>query len=224
MTLSPKSPLTRVALVDQVTAVLQERILDGVYAPEQKLNIDGLSREFEVSSSPIREALARLAATGLAVSEAFSGFSVAPEPSHAWFEQLCDYRVLSEGWAARQLAANPDAVAVRRMQDSLRVMEETNPRGTGSEYVAICRADEAFHNAILEACRNEVLAQSVKNLHPHLHHARLFARLPHDIRPVLGEHKAILAAILDKDEAGAEAAIAAHLRSSWQRYLDADRG
>lgn len=224
MILPPKSPLTRVALVDQVAAVLQERILDGVYAPGQKLNIDGLSREFEVSSSPIRESLARLAATGLVASETFSGFSVAPEPSHAWFEQLCDYRILSEGWAVRQLAANPNAEAIRRMQDSLRVMEETNPRGTGSEYVAICRADEAFHNAILDACGNEVLAQSVKNLHPHLHYARLFARMPHDIRPVLGEHRAVLTAVLDKDEAEAEAAIADHLRSSWQRYLDTGRG
>ena len=52
--------LARVALADQVTALLIERILDRAYAPGQKLNIDALSREFEVSSSPIREALTRL--------------------------------------------------------------------------------------------------------------------------------------------------------------------
>jgi len=52
-----KPVLARVALVDQVTAFLMERVLDRVYVPGEKLNIDALSREFEVSSSPIREAL-----------------------------------------------------------------------------------------------------------------------------------------------------------------------
>jgi Bacterial regulatory proteins, gntR family len=57
-----KSVVTRIALTDQVTAILQERIFDRAYEPGEKLNIDALGREFDVSSSPIREALTRLSA------------------------------------------------------------------------------------------------------------------------------------------------------------------
>ena len=60
MTDEPANPqmsvvFSRVALSDQVMQLIQERILDGVYAPGDRLNIDALTREFNVSSSPIRE-------------------------------------------------------------------------------------------------------------------------------------------------------------------------
>lgn len=213
-----KPILARVVLVDQVTALLTERILDRAYAPGQKLNIDALSREFEVSSSPIREALTRLAAVGLVASASFTGFSVAPEPSREWFEQLRDFRILNESWAARQLARRRDPRAIARMRESIESMEADPPRGKPQDYVGASRADEAFHDAMLEASGNEILAQAVRSLHPHLHHARLFSRIPHNIAPMLDEHRAILAAILRGDEDAAQEAVEAHLQASWHRY------
>ncbi|MGU3493980.1 GntR family transcriptional regulator [Xanthobacteraceae bacterium A53D] len=216
--MSRKPILARVALVDQVTAHLMERILDRDYAPGEKLNIDALSREFEVSSSPIREALTRLSAIGLVASASFTGFSVAPEPSREWFEQLRDFRILNEGWAARNLARSRDPVAIARMRESIEVMEAGPPRGQGREYVGASRADEAFHDAMLESAGNEVLANAIRNLHPHLHHARLFSRVPHDIAPMLDEHRIILDSIERGDEDAAQAALEAHLSRSWLRY------
>ena len=120
--MSQKTSISRVALADQVMRVLQERILDRVYAPGARLNIDALTRELEVSSSPIREALTRLAADGLVVASAFTGFSVAPVPSRDWFEQLLTVRILAEGWAARQMARLRPAAAIERMRESLAAM------------------------------------------------------------------------------------------------------
>lgn len=216
--MTSKPVLARVALVDQVTALLMERILDRVYAPGEKLNIDALSREFEVSSSPIREALTRLSVLGLVASATFTGFSVAPEPSREWFEQLRDFRILNEGWAARQLARSRDPIAIARMRESIASMEHGPPRKSSPDYVGASRADELFHEAMLEASGNEILAQAVRSLHPHLHHARLFSRIPHDIAPMLDEHRAILDAILRGDEDAAQQAVEAHLQTSWRRY------
>ena len=216
--MTKKPVLSRVGFVDQVAAVLTERILDRTYAPGEKLNIDALSREFEVSSSPIRESLTRLNALGLVASTTFAGVSVAPEPTRDWFEQLRDFRILNEGFAARQLARSRDEHAIARMRESVSQMEADPPRGQPHDYVSAIRADEAFHEAILEGGGNEILAQAVRNLRPHMHHARLFSRVPHDIAPVLDEHKAILDAISRGDEQSAQAAIESHLRTSWQRY------
>lgn len=210
------------ALVDQVTALLTQRILDRAYAPGDRLNIDALTREFEVSSSPIREALTRLAALGLVASTSSSGFSVAPEPPRAWFEQLRDFRILNESWAARQLARTRQAEPIAAMRASVEAMEQELSRSaeSDSDYVGASRLDEAFHGAMLSACGNEILARAVRNLHPHLHHARLFNSRPHGIKSVLDEHGAILEAIVRGDEDAAAAAVAHHLNISWQRYCD----
>lgn len=216
--MSQKAGISRVVLTDQVVQVLQERILDRVYEPGARLNIDALSRELEVSSSPIREALMRLAADGLVVSSSFAGFSVAPVPSRDWFEQLLAYRVLAEGWAARQMARRRPAAAIERMRRSLAAMERGRMGRKAREYLTANQADQAFHEAMLDGAGNEILARSVRDLHPHLHHARLFAKVPQEIAPVIAEHQAILAAIAEGNEEAAAATLERHLRASWQRY------
>jgi DNA-binding GntR family transcriptional regulator len=213
-----KKLVSRVALADQVTAILQERIFEGAYAPGERLNIDALSREFDVSSSPIREALTRLTGIGLVAATSFAGFTVAPVPTRQWFEQLRDYRILAEGWAARELARRQTPEAIERMTESLLSMEGETLGQHARDFIPVNRADEIFHEAMLDASGNEILAQSVRNLRPHLHHARLFSRVPQDIEPLIAEHRAILDAILAGNPEAAGAALEAHLTASWKRY------
>lgn len=209
---------SRVALSDQVTQLIQERILGRVYAPGERLNIDALTREFNISSSPIREALTRLSALGLVTS---SPFAVAPVPTREWFENLRDYRILVEGWAARQLARTRPADAIAKMTQSLRAMERgTLGQRSSDHFAANHKADEAFHDAMLDASGNAILAQTVRSLHPHLHHARLFSEMPQHIESVIEEHRLILSAIASGDEDAAANAIERHLRASWNRYDD----
>lgn len=216
--MSSTLPLSKTALTDQVTALVQERILDRVYQPGERLNIDALCREFGVSSSPIREALTRLVGEVLTVSISFAGFSVAPMPTRAWFEQLRDYRILTEGWAARRLARARTPSALARMAGSVQEMTGASIGHVARDYLSVSRADEAFHDAILDACGNEILARGVRNLRPHLQHARLFSQTSQDIEPLIEEHRTVLAAIAAGDEEGAAQAMQCHLRASWQRY------
>ncbi|EOM75100.1 GntR family transcriptional regulator [Rhodococcus rhodnii] len=64
--------------VDAVHQALRERIIDGVYQPGQRMSQEQLAAEFEVSRTPLREALQRLEADGLLVAEANRGMHVAP--------------------------------------------------------------------------------------------------------------------------------------------------
>jgi len=160
----------------------------------------------------------RLSALGLVTS---SPFAVAPVPTREWFENLRDYRILSEGWAARQLARTRPADAIDKMTRSLRTMERGTLGQRASDYFAANnKADEAFHDAMLDASGNAILAQTVRSLHPHLYHARLFSEVPQHIEPVIEEHRLILSAIASGDEDGAANAIERHLRASWKRYDD----
>src|SRR5947209_12480806 len=82
----------------------KQQIIDRHWLPNQPLNIDRLAREYGVSITPVREALARLSADRLVVAAAHRGYTVAPPPSTARMEELFTVRLLLEPHAARGAA------------------------------------------------------------------------------------------------------------------------
>ena len=59
----------RELLADRVYLSLKENVLDNVFAPGDRLNMHALATQLEVSPTPVREALARLAAENLVDTE-----------------------------------------------------------------------------------------------------------------------------------------------------------
>jgi DNA-binding GntR family transcriptional regulator len=68
--------LNRVVLREQVKEVLLARILDGVYAPGDRLVETQLAGELGVSQAPVREALRELETLRFVFSEPFKGTRV----------------------------------------------------------------------------------------------------------------------------------------------------
>ncbi|KEO55428.1 GntR family transcriptional regulator [Thioclava pacifica] len=68
----------KMTLSSRIAEELLEAILSGALAPGQKINLDRLRKELEVSISPLREAVSRLVATGLVQFQDQLGYSVAP--------------------------------------------------------------------------------------------------------------------------------------------------
>jgi DNA-binding transcriptional regulator YhcF (GntR family) len=66
------------SLVDRIAEQVTTQIFDGALRAGDSVNIDALARAAQVSSVPVREALARLSATGLLVFTPNRGYSVAP--------------------------------------------------------------------------------------------------------------------------------------------------
>src|SRR5258705_2794503 len=72
----PPMAVTRSMLRDQIKDALVERILDGVYAPGERIVEIRVAQEFGVSQAPVREALRELESSRLVVSEPFRGARV----------------------------------------------------------------------------------------------------------------------------------------------------
>lgn len=68
--------LKKASLVDQIYAELRSKIIDLTYPLGSKLNVNELQNVFEVSTTPIREAMNRLQAEGLVVYESNIGIHV----------------------------------------------------------------------------------------------------------------------------------------------------
>jgi len=211
---------TRVVLADQVCEMLKERILDQAYAPGMKLNIDALVREFAVSSTPIREALARLAAEGLVQSAPFVGFAVAALPGKRYYEDLYAFRTVIEPWAAAEAAKRRTDAVIAVLREAVNAMQRGSLSRRYRKNRSFTEADDRFHRAIIGASGNVVALRSYADLRVHLHTSRLFINREQDAGETATEHRAILDTIAAGQPEAAAQAMRRHLRQSRQRLID----
>ncbi len=216
----PRQKIERVALLDQVYEVLKERILDRAYQPGARLSIDALARELQVSSTPIREALGRLAAEGLVAAAPFVGFSVASMPTRKYYLDLYAFRLVIEPWAAAETARRRPPETLAALESAARVMTEEPFDPTYSRHRGFTKADEDFHLAIMAGTGNEPAMESLRNLRVHLHMSRLYIHREQDPDTVRAQHVAILAAIAAGDPERAAAEMREHLLVSKRHLLD----
>jgi DNA-binding GntR family transcriptional regulator len=214
-----RAKIERVGLLDQVYDLLKERVLDRTYQPAEKLNVDALARELSVSSTPIRESLARLVAEGLARSEPYVGFFVADMPTRDYYEQLYDFRLVIEPWACAETARRrpPEALAI--LDESVAAMKRGTLSKRYARYRGFAEADAAFHAAIIAGAGNEPAARAYEGLRIHLHLSRLYIDREQDTEESRDQHEKIVAAIRAGREKEAAAGMREHLRSSKERLL-----
>jgi len=217
--------LPRTSLSDLTYETLKERILDQKLAPGERLNIDALTRNLGVSSSPVREALARLEVERLVVLEVYSGYTVAPRPTRDYLEKLYDFRTVVEGYCARVGAARKNPATLALLRGLVKRMGATKRLGARyQEYKKLGQADAQFHQAIVDSAGNEVMSEVYASKHSHLLMARLFRERRDAGSPagvVMEEHRQVLAAYEAGDGPAAERALCRHLEQSRRRLLQA---
>jgi DNA-binding GntR family transcriptional regulator len=209
----------RQAMVDDVYERLKSLVLDHVVEPGHRINVDALTRVFAVSQTPIREALARLEAEGLVVKEPLRGFRASPLLTNPEFEELYDFRLLLEPWAAARAAQRVTPEAAAGLEQELERWT-TAPEGNGYlGYRELSAHDAAFHGRIVELAQNGPLSTAYERLHAHLHLFRLnYERTIGD--EAIREHRAIAAAIAAGRPDDADQAMRLHLTASRDRLRE----
>src|SRR5689334_22138989 len=100
----PRPLAPRQALADDMYEAIKALVMDHVIAPGARVNIDWLARELGVSQTPIREALARLESDGLVTKAPLRGYSATALLTRAEVDELFQFRLLIEPWAAARAA------------------------------------------------------------------------------------------------------------------------
>jgi DNA-binding GntR family transcriptional regulator len=207
-------------IVDDVYAQLMALIMDGHVGPGMPLSIDALTREFGVSSSPIREALARLESTGLVQRFALRGYRVAPELGAEELAELMSARLILEPPAAAAAGADPTPEFLDALQRSVDALSDA-PRGPEfGSYRQYFEADREFHRLIFANSHNRFLDAAYGALGGQVQRFRLFSgRGVTDAEPTIAEHTRILKAIAASDSAAAAAAMHDHVAGVQARAL-----
>ncbi|HET7566678.1 MAG TPA: GntR family transcriptional regulator [Gaiellaceae bacterium] len=209
-------PLQIQSVVDQVYAVVRERILSGQLAAGSRLPQTSLAEELGVSRTPLREALRRLSTEGLVVLEANRGATVAKhdlgDMLNAWRARLA-----LEPAAARLAAEVRVPEALERMRRS--IAQQRRVADDVDESFAVNRE---FHLALVAASGNPHLEQFARMLWLTRIGAPIFAGQasdhPADVRRWADEHEGILAAVEAGRGAAAERLTREHV-ASWPPQL-----
>ena len=207
--------LNRAGLQEQIAQALRERIAAGHYRAGERLNIDALARDLEVSSTPVREALARLSAERIVEFVPNKGYRVMPPPDAGWLADLFDVRLLFEAYAVRLGAARRDQAILRRLEELHRQMGELTADAAGRRAFATLNRD--FHAAIVDSARNRVLSRQYEPLSYQYEVALARATGSRDIAKAVQEHACILDAYHEGDRRTAEEALRGHLLAAEQR-------
>src|SRR5689334_18889176 len=209
--------LRRQMLADDVYEAIKTMLMDHVIRPGARISIDGLAREFQVSSTPVREALARLESEGLAVKEPLKGYRATALLTLAEFDDLYRFRLLLEPWAAGRAAELiTDDGRDRLYAELATAVEPTSVDYAG--YKSLTVHDNRFHTLIATLSGSDQVRQAFERTHCHLHIFRL--HYDRGTGPeVLLEHRALVEAIASGEPAAAEAAMTTHLHNSMQSRL-----
>ncbi|MFJ4264153.1 GntR family transcriptional regulator [Paenarthrobacter nicotinovorans] len=203
---------SRPMLADQVFEAVLSLLLDDKIPTGAPLSIDGLAKRFKVSSTPVREALARLEATGMIKREALRGYRVAPEPTAKDAVALLTTRQVLEPACARLACENSASTLVAELERVHRILDQSRHGGsTFAGYRAYWRADEEFHRLIVEATDNEFLIRAYGSVEGHIQRFRLMVQNDLSGDDTQLEHEAIIEAFRANDTALAETAMAAHI-------------
>ncbi|MEX2449797.1 MAG: GntR family transcriptional regulator [Rhodospirillales bacterium] len=210
-------PIPKKSLRDEAYDELRRGIVSGGLRPGQQLSELQLAAQFQISRSPIREALGRLELEGFAIRRPNGRVYVAPLDI-AELEQLYAVRATVEGLATRLAAPRLTTDDLDEMTADLQKMGALAERGDIEGSLA--RGAE-FHDVILGACANEPLVEIIAGLRLRISRYRTMIAATRNQQIRIAEHQDILNALYARNAKGAEAAMIRHIEESADIILKA---
>jgi DNA-binding GntR family transcriptional regulator len=195
---------------DVVTEALRELVITGQLAPGAELRQRDLALRFNVSATPIREALKRLESEGLVLHDVHRGARVIDTAFEAGEENFL-IRASLEGLTAALAAgrATDDDVAdLERLNDALAGVDERD-----DEAGALNRQ---FHFRLFEVAGSPLLLSLLRLLWHSFQQGEVIVR---PLATSIEQHRGIIEALRDHDPVRAELLTRAHILEG--RGLDA---
>lgn len=202
-------------------------ILQGKLRAGQHLVIKELSERFEVSSTPVREALVQLDGIGI-VDFAPNRGAVVRRVTAADVNEVCQVRRALECEATRRACGRINLAQLHELADAFRRMK-TAKRKNGAFVNKARQLDSQLHDLVAESCGNRFLAKEIgrlKLLFRAFRDAAWEWRVAHNdyyrLAEEAGEHLAIVQPLIDGDARQASRAMARHIRAGvkyWSRGL-----
>ncbi|WP_218219656.1 GntR family transcriptional regulator [Nesterenkonia sp. Act20] len=209
---------------DRAYARLRQEILDGDLEPGSLLGEVDQAERLAISRTPLREALSRLIADGLAVQATGRGTVVSSIETED-VDLLFELRLPLEVQSARLAAERGDPLVFTALAERFTAAESTLGAQVRTAGVA---DDSAYYDlaaeldeALSAAAANPYLSHALRSMRAHLVRARRLAQHePARLTASAREHREVCLAVASGDAETAGAAMLIHLRRS-HAYISA---
>lgn len=215
-------------LPEKIYHHLRTKLLAGELPPGARLDYKKISVEMGVSTTPVREAMGKLASEGLVELVPRAGAIVRKLGSQEAV-QLYGVREAIETYAAAKAAEKISPPRLQHLQDLLKTMRGLIERSfssgaslmSGEKLAEFLQADLSFHMTIIEAAGNPRLTKLAGDSHIH---SRIFGveRFGHN-RELLEEadqiHNAIFDSLKQRNASLSSSLVAQHIQRSLELTL-----
>jgi len=208
-----------VVLVEQVTNILMNAILDDVLKGGEQLIETKLQKQFGISRSPLREAFRELEKRGFVEIIPRKGTFV-KKISHKDIEDNFPVRTALESLAAR-LACNN--ISGRELLDLDKTFEGMKEAADQKDAKLFWKCHLQYHEILISSCGNPLLIGILKMLRMQtIWHRFYFQYHEEDFDKSLAIHHGILELlqVTPINEKKVEAAIRDHLAKGFERFID----
>jgi DNA-binding GntR family transcriptional regulator len=200
------------SLVERIYAILRTQIINLSLPPEMPLVEKEISAIFNISKTPVREALIRLANDRLVTIVPKSGSYVSAISVERYLE-ACFIRTSLEGGCVKRLADKGLSMAEQVQLKAIITSQKQILEGNSSDYRPFFVVDELFHKTLFEYADLPgawTLLNSAKAEIDRVRHLKKMQGI-HRSKAVIEEHSKIVQAIIDRSPEKAEAAMIYHI-------------
>ncbi|MBP2299750.1 GntR family transcriptional regulator [Azospirillum picis] len=212
-----KTEEARVTRADRLRTAIEEEIASGRLPPGSRLEESGLAERFNVSRTPVREALAQLASAGFVEMRPRQGAVVTTlsiDTILELFEVMANLESLCAELCARRMTAEDHGKLVelhRRCEEAI----------SGGDTDAYYEANRRFHEAIYAGSHNRQLEEMTRALRNRVStYRRIQLKHPGRLRRSWKEHDAIVQAILEGDSELAREVTKQHIAVQGDTFTD----
>lgn len=140
---------------------IKSRIINLHYKPNECLTENQISKEFNVSRTPIREVMILLSAENLVTITPKNSIRVS-DINLRGLQELISYRIILEKGAARLMTASFTESDLNALTSLKEEVKQARTRGNPEDLIS---CDTRFHEIIRKATHNNLLAKSLSAVH-----------------------------------------------------------
>ena len=199
----------RTSYAEWAYRIIRDAIIWWDLQPRELISENQLAEKLQISRTPVREALLRLAREDLVEIMPQRGAFVAP----IRVDEVLQARLVREVLEVTAVKEGFGRIGADELRAMEAAIDDQEKAASARDFRAFIDGDEAFHQVILDSAQNEKIKTVVAQMQLHLLRVRVWA-LPvaERFRLIIEDHKSIYEAYRQRDLKLAVARMESHLR------------
>jgi DNA-binding GntR family transcriptional regulator len=209
--------INKLNLSDQIANRLRDMIIQNELAPGDRIREREVCEELQVSRTPLREALHKLASEGLIELVPNRG-AVITRPSTEEISDMLQVLGVLEAFAGERVCnfiSDEELAEIKALQYEMLAAYARQDR------LKYFKLNQKIHLAIVKAARSDTLLSLHSRLNARLYRIRYQSNLKNETwGSAVAEHDRILEALENRDAEKLSSLLRQHLKSTWEKVSE----